>query len=1128
MRSYIMKMDAYKQRILLKNDEIQFFADQEVSEADVSQLKQQFRDLLDGVLPLKEGHLINLKGEADSTPFALSDIQYAYVIGRNPGVELGGRSSSLYLELDVENADLNALTDSLNSIIKLHPMLRAVIVDGGKQKVLEDLKPYKIETIDVRGLPENEKNKILEKNRQDMEGALLPLDKAPLFDIKATLMDQDVVRLNLYFDLIFVDMHSVQIIIRDWFHLYRHGSIDESLVRPGFSDYLKCEELFIKEEQGRQDRSYWENIIDELPFAPELPLKNAPSLIQNPQLKRLSRSVPSELIDKLKTIAHDRGLTLETLFLGAYIEVIRQWSKTQSFTITLTQMSRRRYFEGIENTVGNFLQPVLLAVNSSKTSSFIERLMQVQADFLTNRLHSSHNSIKVLRELTKRNQSNRSVSFPVVFSNTLDFNLQEVVKGFSWQGINHVYSSNKTPQVWLENQITCEENTVRVNWNYVDELFPDEMIDVMLDSYMSLLTACSAGDAILDRAGSVVDLPEADFKERCQANDTNIDLNLDLLHELIHAAANKYPDQVALVQGDYKVTYRELLSKAKWLAHSINSKTRISPNDIVAVSMFQGPDLVIAILGILMSGAAYVALDPNLPKMRKTKLLERCSAKGIVGDTHTLDDLDNLNDISRFNLLDYSVQETDSETLPSIQSLDDLAYVIFTSGSTGEPKGVMISHRNASNTVIDINRRFNVTKDDAVLSVAPAGFDLSVYDYFGLLSVGGRVVFKRSESTNDPQAWYEELATQDVTIWNSVPAPMKALVDKNTTKLASTQLRLVLMSGDWIPVDLPGRIQEILPECDVISLGGATEGSIWSIFYPIHQVDEKWSSIPYGKPLANQRFHVLNEWLSHCPKWVTGELYIAGDGVAQGYIGDLEKTTQRFFNHPETGEKLYKTGDLGKYLEDGYIEILGREDNQVKINGYRVELGEVEVCLLTHDKVSHVVVGAPIHPKTGQRHIVAWIVPIGQDSDLNGEELQEQLKELAQNQLPNYMFPTYYILLQSMPLTSNGKINHSELPSPWLNIENDERNAVEPSNDVEARLLNIWKNQLQHEDLDVSSGFFDIGGDSLHAVALIGTIREEFGINPETEQEIVEGLFMNSNIQYFSQIIQKEKEAETA
>lgn len=1123
-----MKMDAYKQRILLKDDEIQFFADQEVSETDASQLKQQFRELLDGVLPLKESHLIGLKGEVDSMPFALSDIQYAYVIGRNPGVELGGRSSSLYMELDIENGDLKALTDSLNAVIELHPMLRAVIVDGGKQKVLDNLAPYEIETTDVSGLGEAERNAIIEKNRSEMEGALLPLDKAPLFNIKAMLMINGVIRLNLFFDLIFVDMHSVQIMLRDWFYHYQNGSIDESRKRPNFSDYLKCEELFIKDEQGRQDRSYWESIIDELPPGPELPLKKAPGLISSPQLKRLSRSVPAELIDKLKKVAADRGLTLETLFLGVYIEVIRQWSKAQSFTITLTQMSRRRYSEGIENTVGNFLQPVLLAVNSTKNYTFIERLIQVQTDFLTNRLHSSHNSIKVLRELTKRNQSSRSASFPIVFSNTLDFDLQEVVKGLSWEGISHVYNTNKTPQVWLENQITCEDNTIRVNWNYVDDLFPDQMIEVMLGSYMNLLGVCSSADDILDREGSVVDLPEDDLKERSQANDTGVDLNLDLLHELIKSAAAKYPDQEALAQGDYSVTYGELLSKANWLAHSINKATRILPNDIVAVSLPQGPDLVISILGILMSGAAYVSIDPSLPQMRKTRLLERCSAKGVVGDPDTLNDLNDLVNTSKINLLDYKGVAAAVEIMPSTQSLDDLAYVIFTSGSTGEPKGVMISHRNASNTVIDINRRFNVTKDDAVFSVAPASFDLSVYDYFGVLGAGGRVVFKRAESPNDPQVWYEELAEQGVTIWNSVPAPMKALVDKNTSKLAATKLRLILMSGDWIPVDLPGRIQEILPECEIISLGGATEGSIWSIFYRILQVDEKWSSIPYGKPLANQRFHVLNEWLSHCPKWVTGELYIAGEGVAQGYIGDLEKTTQRFFDHPETGERLYKTGDLGKYVDDGYIEILGREDNQVKINGYRVELGEIEVCLLMHDKASHVVVGAPVHPKTGQRHIVAWVVPNGDASDINEQEFQEQLKDLAQSQLPNYMFPTYYILIPAMPLTSNGKINHAELPSPWLNIENEERHAVAPGNDIEERLLAIWKNQLQHDDLDVSSGFFDIGGDSLHAVALIGTIREEFGINPETEQEIVEGLFMNSNIQYFSQIIQKEKEAETA
>lgn len=1120
-----MDLDTYKQRILIKNDEIQLITDREVSDTDTLQLKKQFKDLLEGILPLNEA-LSDISEEADSLPFGLSDMQYAYVIGRNPGVELGGRSSSLYMEVDIEKCDLEALTNSLNFVIGLHPMLRAVIVNDGKQKILDDLVPYKIETTDISSLSDSEQQASLEQIRREMEELLLPLDKAPLFNIRATLLKNQLVRLNLFFDLLFVDMQSVKIMLRDWFQHYQHGAVDSAVERPEFSQYLKGEALFTETEQGRKDRAYWQNLLDKLPASPELPINTPPSLINTPRLQRISRAISAKLIDNLKMVSLDRGITLESLFLGSYAEVIRQWSKNQSFTITFTQMSRRGYFDGIENTVGNFLQPVLLPVHGEKYDSFIERLIQIQTDSLTNQLYSSHNSIKVLRELTKRNSENRTASFPIVFSNTLDANLQDVVAGSPFPGINPVYSSNKTPQVWLENQITCEGDTVWVNWNFVDELFPSGMIEQMLDAYIHLLTSCASDDGVFERSGSLVSIPNTDNQERLLANDTEVDLAPDLLHEQVLAAANKYPDQVALVQGDYKVTFKELFSKAKWIACAISEKSSISPNDMFAVSLEQGPDLVIAIMGILMSGAAYVSIDPNLPQARKVKILERCAAKGVVGDSNSLADLGSA-ELNNINILNYVEQELDLEILPSPQSLDDLAYIIFTSGSTGEPKGVMISHRNASNTVLDINRQFNVTKDDVVLSVAPAGFDLSVYDYFGVLAAGGRVVFGKPEATHDPQAWYEVLVAQGVTIWNSVPAPMKALVDKNGENLTNTKLRLVLMSGDWIPVDLPGRINEILPKCEVISLGGATEGSIWSIFYRIKQVDEKWSSIPYGKPLANQRFHVLNDWLSDCPKWVTGELYIAGDGVAQGYIGDQEKTAQRFFKHPETGEMLYKTGDLGKYIEDGFIEILGREDSQVKINGYRVELGEIEVCLLMHDKVSHVVVGAPTHPKTGQRHIVAWVVSKDGDKDLNNESLREELKALAQQELPNYMFPSYYVLIPEMPLTGNGKINHAALPEPWQHLENDDGNIVEPGNDIEVHLLRLWREQLQHEDFDVSSGFFDIGGDSLHAVALIGSIRDQYGINPETEQDIVEGLFMNSSIQYFSEIIQKGKDSDT-
>ena len=279
-------------------------------------------------------------------------------------------------------------------------------------------------------------------------------------------------------------------------------------------------------------------------------------------------------------------------------------------------------------------------------------------------------------------------------------------------------------------------------------------------------------------------------------------------------------------------------------------------------------------------------------------------------------------------------------TGPAETTAGDLAYVIFTSGSTGLPKGVMIDHRGALNTVADVNDRFAVGADDRVLAVSSLSFDLSVYDIFGPLAVGGAVVVPDADAQRDPAAWLDLVRGAGVTIWNSVPALLELLVEHLVVAGESARLRLVMMSGDWIPVTLPDRIRRAFGDPDVISLGGATEASIWSILYPIGEVPPEWTSIPYGHPMRNQSFHVLDDRLRARPDWVPGQLYIGGVGLAQGYLHDDAKTAAAFIVHPGTGERLYRTGDLGRFLPSGEIEFLGREDFQVKVQGYRIELGE--------------------------------------------------------------------------------------------------------------------------------------------------------------------------------------------
>ncbi|MGH8412628.1 MAG: AMP-binding protein, partial [Pseudomonas sp.] len=286
--------------------------------------------------------------------------------------------------------------------------------------------------------------------------------------------------------------------------------------------------------------------------------------------------------------------------------------------------------------------------------------------------------------------------------------------------------------------------------------------------------------------------------------------------------------------------------------------------------------------------------------------------------------------------------------------------VIYTSGSTGIPKGVMISHQAALNSVVDINQRFAIGAEDRVLALASLGFDLSVYDIFGLLAVGGALVLPDAGRRADPSHWAECAREHGVTLWNSVPAQLQMLAHylQAVPAAAPQSLRLALLSGDWIPLNLPAEIAALLPELQLISLGGATEAAIWSIAYPITEVDAQWRSIPYGAPLANQRFMVLDEQGRDRPQGVAGELFIAGTGLAMGYLGDAEKTAERFIEHAHSGERLYRTGDLGRYLESGLIEFLGREDFQVKVRGHHIELADVESALLRHPHVESAVVVA--------------------------------------------------------------------------------------------------------------------------------------------------------------------------
>jgi acyl-coenzyme A synthetase/AMP-(fatty) acid ligase/acyl carrier protein len=403
----------------------------------------------------------------------------------------------------------------------------------------------------------------------------------------------------------------------------------------------------------------------------------------------------------------------------------------------------------------------------------------------------------------------------------------------------------------------------------------------------------------------------------------------------------------------------------------------------------------------------------------------------------------------------------------------------------------MIEHRGAANTVADVNRRFGISEADRVLALSSLSFDLSVWDLFGVLGAGGRVVLPDPAASRDPAHWHELVLREGLTVWNSVPALVELYVEhlERHGEPWPGHLRLVMMSGDWIPVGLPARIRGLGSQAGLISMGGATEASIWSIVYPIGEVDPAWKSIPYGRPMTNQTFHVLDDRLDPCPDWVPGQLYIGGAGLARGYWKDEARTRASFFTHPRTGERLYRTGDLGRWLPDGTIEFLGREDLQVKIQGYRVELGEVEAALARHPGVRDAVVAA-VGEARGHKRLVAWYVADARQGDVGPADLRTWLEA----RLPDYMVPLLYVPLEALPLTSNGKVDRKALPSPESSrpVPREDRFAA-PRTPAEQRMVRLWETVLRVPRVGVHDELFELGGDSMLALRLLAEIEKDFG-----------------------------------
>lgn len=920
-------------------------------------------------------------------PFPLTDVQQAYWVGRSGALGLGNVSTHAYYEIESCNLDLERFERSWQAVIDRHGMLRAVVLPQGEQRILPDPGLYRIVVTDVRSMDRAEAVRHLSLTRERMSHQVLPAEQWPLFEIHATRVDERHLRLHISIDALILDAWSMQLLFRELEALYCHASAVLPKLEISFRDYVLASAKIQETPLYQRSLDYWRAKLTTLPPAPDLPLVKAPDSIARPQFVRWSGRLDAESWQLLKMRAAKAGVTPSIAVLGAYTEILRLWSKSRQFTINLTLFNRLPLHSQVNDIAGDFTSITLLSVDNASGPTFEERARRLQDQFWEDLDHRYVSGVHVLRELARIRQSTTGVLMPVVFTSSLIHGEDEVQKSqMGWLG-EVVYSITQTPQVWLDHEVYEDSGELVFTWDVIAELFPQGVVEAMFEAFTSLLGKLANENRGWSSPWSdlaVPLIPASQLESAAAANKTGSAVPEGLLHERFFQRALEFPDNAAIITSAGSLSYRDVASRANRIGRLLR-ENGARPNTLVAIILPKSGENIVAALGVLAAGAAYLPIDPELPKERILYLLRHGEVALAIAEQWFDHEFDWPKEIRRF-CMDSDVYHSDSDApLSPAQQADDLAYVMFTSGSTGLPKGVMIDHRGALNTVIDINDRYQVGPDDRVLALSSFSFDLSVYDTFGLLAAGGAVVVPDAWATRDPSHWAELMRRERVTIWNSVPTLMEMLVEHTSNReiLLPETLRLVLISGDWISVSLPGRIRSLRPGVHVVGLGGATEASIWSVLYDIGDIDSDWRSIPYGKPMRNQTVHVLDDNLQPRPLWAVGHLYIGGVGVAKGYWRDDAKTTAGFVLMPGSGERLYRTGDLGRWLPDGNIEFLGRDDTQVKIQGHRIELGEIEAALAQCPLVRAAAVTATA-AQDGPRRLIAYVVPNDAPSDLIG------------------------------------------------------------------------------------------------------------------------------------------------
>lgn len=983
---------------------------------------------------------------------------------------------------------------ALADIVERHEVLRSVYSDGesGPVQIINPPSDFFINRIDLTALADNKKEKALEEVISEELQRPFCLDADLMLRCSFIALTENEEQLDGIFVMnmhhIASDGWSLSIIIREFIELYRGYLLGEPVfLEPLPLQYVDYAHWLIGEVgEGRlQDQAgYWTDKLTGLPQVHSLPLDKPRPREQSFNGAIVEFGLDREQVSALKKIAGDSGVTFFMSLHAVFSLLLARYSNENDIVIGVPVANRPN--KHLESLVGFFVNTVVLRTDCAVGKSFLDYLQQVKEVNLEAQKNQDLPFQQLLEIINPIRSRSHSPLFQILFSMDNNEQMELAIPDATIKPYEPKQMFAKFDLVLHAKE---SEDGLRLTFEYSTDIFCETTIAQMADHFKNLVFS-----VVQQPDQDILALPLVGDRERKhlvhELNRTGDGYPADIcMHDLFIKSVMEFPQNVALRDEFGGMTYAELFTEAYAVQQSL-SGLGVRCEERVGVRLPKGRGQLIATLGIMMAGGAYLPMEVKWPDERCTRICQKARCRYVISDSELSSGVTNLALSALADGVDRSSDTVEmAACFKTLQTPETLAYVIFTSGSTGEPKGVEIEHHAVVNTLLTINQEYDITEQDAVLAVSALSFDLSVYDLFGLLAVGGTVIFPEDEKATDPGHWLEMVEAHDVTVWDTVPVSASLLVEQLELqgRVGKSRLTSILMSGDWIAPDLPARLWEKFPGCKTYSLGGATEGSIWSIHYPIVQDTTCWKSVPYGKPLHGQRFFILNEAGQLVPRGIRGELYIGGRGVARGYCGDETQTAARFIWHSQLQQKLYRTGDMGRYFPDGNIEFLGRADHQVKLRGFRIELGEIEAQLVALDEVDKAVV--MIRGDGESRQIVAYLVL--HDKDMDSAAVTPHTKEALQNRLPDYMVPAVYIVMKALPLTSNGKVDYKALPDYDFR-EHTHQQFVAPANHIESKLCHIWQELLGVKQIGVADNFFELGAHSVLALRLVSQIRETF------------------------------------